>query len=398
MVELARYESNPLVDSSLFDPPEEGGKDYRFTDGNAAEDVPFRFIENHLYVPVVTDGIEHLWILDTGAGMSVISRAFADGLGLKTEGNLKGLGAGGTVDVGFAELPPFEVEGISFDSQKVAVIDMSELTRRLGIEIAGILGYDFLSRFVTKIDYANELVSFYDPESFTYTGRGTRLDAHIKESVFETSATLDGKHSGTWLFDIGAGMTHLDANYARREGYPEKSGALRMGHGAGNEYQLKVVRAESMELAGFELDRPGVSFAYGGTDTVFTADKLGILGNSVFRNFIVFVDYANEEVTLEKGEKFNQPWPEDRSGLNVGWTVDRGGVEVLYVSPDTPAERAGFEKGDILKSIDGAGIAPGDGVLVVREQFSAPPGTKYEIAVDRAGSEKKMGLTLADLY
>ncbi|MFC1800035.1 hypothetical protein ACFL2Z_03885, partial [Candidatus Eisenbacteria bacterium] len=68
-----------------------------------------------------------------------------------------------------------------------------------GIDVPGILGYDFLSRFVTKVDYANELVSFYDPDSFTYTGNGQELDVHIKDSVFETSATLDGEHSGTWL-------------------------------------------------------------------------------------------------------------------------------------------------------------------------------------------------------
>jgi hypothetical protein len=251
---------------------------------------------------------------------------------------------------------------------------------------------------VTKIDYAYELISFYDPESFTYTGGGTRLDAHIEEGVFETAATLDGRHSGTWLFDVGAGTTHLDGNYARREGYAGKNGVLRMGHGAGNEYQLKIVKGESMEFAGFALDEPDLSFSYGGTDTTFTADRLGIMGNSIFRNFIVYVDYANEQVILERGDRFNQPWPEDHSGLNVGWTVDHGGVEVIYVSPGTPAERAGFEKGDILKSVNGAVIEPEDGPLAVRKQLREAPGTTCEIVVDRAGSERELRLTLADLY
>jgi hypothetical protein len=266
------------------------------------------------------------------------------------------------------------------------------------VDIKGILGFDFLSRFVTKIDYANELVSFYDPETFAYAGSGSRLDAHIKESVFETSATLDGEHSGTWLFDIGAGVTHLDANYARREGYAEKKGVLRMGHGAGNEYQLKVIRGMSIEFGDFTLDRPLLTFGYGGTDTVFTADRLGIMGNSVLQNFILYVDYANEHVILEKGDRFNRPQPHDRSGLNVGWTEDHTGVEVLYVSPGTPAEAAGFEKGDILKSIDGAAIEPEADVLAVREQLRGPPGTTHEIAIDRAGSEKNLSIKLEDLF
>jgi hypothetical protein len=250
---VTHYVSNPAIDPALFEPPEQSTRDYEFTAGDAAEDLPLRFIENHLFIPVVVDGKERLWVLDTGAGMSVIDKAFADELGLVLEGDLKGVGAGGTVDVTFATLPPFELKGIRFDEQTVA--------------------------------------------------------------------TLDGEHSGVWLFDLGAGMTHLDGCYALREGYTERAGVLRMGHGAGNEYQLKAVKGDSMVFAGFTVREPDIRFAYGATDTVFTADRIGILGNSLFRNFVLYVDYGNERVILEKGERFNKPWPEDHSGLNVGWTA-----------------------------------------------------------------------------
>ena len=397
-IAIARYESNPDIDPALFEPPEEGGKDYRFTAGESAEDIPFRFVGNHLFIPVDVAGTERLWVIDTGAGMSVIDKAFADELGLDPEGDLKGRGAGGTVDASFASLPPFELKGISFDEQTMAVIDMSELIRRIGIDIAGILGFDFLSRFVTKVDYANELVSFYEPGSFEYTGGGALVDAHIEQGVFRVSATLDAVHSGTWLFDLGAGMTHLDGSYALREGYADENGVLAMGHGAGNEYQLKAVRADSIEIAGFRVYRPPVSFAYGGLDTVFTADRIGVLGNTLFRNFLMYIDYANEWVILERGEKFNQPWPEDHSGLSIGWTVERDGIEVLYVSPETPAERAGFEKGDILKSISGIDVEPEDGVIAVRKMLKDEPGVTHEIVVEREGRTKTMEITLAELY
>jgi predicted aspartyl protease len=397
-VSLTHYESNPAIEPGLFDPPEEAGKDYRFAAGDAAENMAFRFIGNHLFIPVTVEGKQDMWVIDTGAGMSVIDMAFAKELGLEVEGNLKGLGAGGTVDVGFAELPPFELEGISFDVQKVAVIDMAELVRRLGIEIAGILGFDFLSRFVTRIDYAAELISFYDPETFTYAGDGVTIDAHIDEGVFKTVATLDGDLSGTWLFDIGASSIHLEPAYALRQGYADMDGVLRMGHGAGNEYQVKGVRAQRFELGGFTLDRPLLSFRSGITDDTITSDKLGILGNSIFRNFVIHVDYARERVILEKGKRFNQPWPEDRSGLNVAWTPDHGAVEVLYISPGTPAERAGFEKGDVVISVDGEAIEPATGVLDVRDYLSGAPGITREILVDRRGKDKKIRIKLEDLY
>ncbi len=397
-INVTQYESKPDIDPALFEAPEEGGRDFEFTAGNSSENIPFRFVGNHLFIPVSVRGVERMWIIDTGAAMSVIDEAFADELGLDKEGNLKGVGAGGTVDLSFAVLPPYELKGISFGEQKVAVLDMAELIRRLGIDIAGILGFDFLSRFVTRVDYANELVSFYDPELFEYTGDGSAVDVHVDESLFRAPATLDGEHSGTWLCDIGAGTMHLDGRYALREGYADKHGVLRMAHGAANEYQIKIVKGERLEFAGFNLYEPTISFAYGGTDTVFTADRIGIIGNTVFRNFVVYVDYANERMMLEKGEKFDQPWSEDHSGLNIAWTVARDGVEVIYVSPDTPAEWAGFERGDVLKSVNGVPVEPADGVLSVRELLAEEPGTTHEVVIDRAGNENTVSLTLADLY
>ncbi len=397
-ITIALYESNPELDPAMFDPPEQAGRDFEFTAGDAAEDIPFEFIGNHLFIPVTVNGKEGLWVLDTGAGMSVITTKFAEELGLELEGNLTGVGAAGTVDVQFAKLPPFQVSGISFGGQTVAVIDMSELMRRFGIEVPGILGFDFLSRFVTRVDYANELVSFYDPDEFTYAGDGHELDVHMKESVFEASATLDGEHTGTWLFDLGAGMTHLDGVYALREGYAGRHGVLAKGHGAANESDLKAIKAERIDFAGFTVDDPPISFSYGGTDTVFTADRIGILGNTLFRNFVLYVDYANERVIVEKGERFNEPWPEDHSGLNFGWTVEWDAMEVLFVSPDTPADRAGFKKGDILVSVDGTGVDELDGVIGVRELFKQDPGTELEIGILRDGREKSVKMTLADLY
>ena len=288
---MTLYESNPEIDEAMFEPPGEGKRDYRFLSGTSAENIPFYFIENHLYIPVIINGRERIWILDTGAAVSVITKDFADELGLKPEGDMTGLGAGGTVQVSFTKLPKFQIANIEFDEQVAAVIDMSDLIRLLGPDVVGILGFDFLARFVTKIDYANELVSFYDPESYVYTGPGRELDIHLDQSVFETRAVLDGIHNGIWLFDIGAGSMSLNGAYAVREGYAARPGLIGQGHGAGNAFANKVVKCDSLQLAGYTIYNPRVSFHFGGTDTMFTADQIGVLGNNIFRNFIVYVDY-----------------------------------------------------------------------------------------------------------
>lgn len=395
-ITLSKYESNPEIDSTLFEPPGETTKDYQFVNGNKAENIPFKLIDNHLFMPAVVDCRERLWVLDTGASMSVVNAAFADELGLVRQGDMKGKGTGGTVKIEFATLPSLTVKGIKFDPQTVAVIDMSELTRLVGVDIAGILGYDFLSRFVTKIDYADELLSFYDPATFKYTGTGHELKMHVKGSVFTVDATLDGDHSGTWLFDLGASSTSLNAVYAIHNGYASRKGVLGLGHGAANYFNTKAVRCDSIDVAGYQIVHPVVGFHFGGVDTTAQSDEIGTLGNTLFRNFIVYADYADERLILEPGQNFNQSFPRDGSGLQF-ILGDNGEFEVLYASEGSPAAKAGLKKGDIIRSVNGIDVSYLEDLPALRAMLRAKPGTEYKFLVDRNGKEKKMKFKLKEL-
>jgi len=394
---IAQYVSNPDIDPSQFEPSGESKKDYRFVSGNSSENIPFRLIGNHIFVPVVVNCKERLWVLDTGASMSVLDQRFADSLGLESKGEIKGKGAGGSLDVSLRTMPPFTIQGIEFDEQATAVIDMSELIRLVGVDIVGILGFDFLSRFVTKVDYAKERLSFYDPETFEYKGDGRELGIHLKESVFYVEATLDGQYSGTWIFDLGAGSTSLEGPYAVLHGFAKKRGVESIGHGAFNAYPNKAIKGTTFELAGFKVDEPPISFSYGGTDTLSQSDNIGGLGNTLFRNFVLYCDYANEKVILEKGADFNKSFPEDNSGLKLTRT-ESDEISVFFVSPDTPAANAGFMTGDIVRSINGIDIGCFRDINAVRDMLMEEPGTQYTFVVDRGGQTKDMKLKLAYLY
>jgi membrane-associated protease RseP (regulator of RpoE activity) len=170
-----------------------------------------------------------------------------------------------------------------------------------------------------------------------------------------------------------------------------------IGRGAANAFPTKAVKGKSFELAGFTLDNPRVSFSYGGTDTTHRADRMGILGNSLFRNFVLYVDYSREKVVLEKGAQFNFQFPVNNSGLQLILDAEDN-VVTLFVSPDSPAEKAGFRKGDMLKSINGIEIGYFDTIVAIRELLTKKPGTEYKVVVSRDGQDKKLALTLAYLY
>ena len=139
----------------------------------------------------------------------MIDQDYANKLGLKTEGNIKAQGVDKVVDLSFVELPSFSITGIIFEGQKVAAFNLHML-KKWGLDAVGILGYDFLSRFVTKIDYANRRISFYDPNKFEYKNSGTIIDAPLRENMFYVPMTVDDMFSGLWLVDIGASSISLN--------------------------------------------------------------------------------------------------------------------------------------------------------------------------------------------
>jgi hypothetical protein len=76
-----------------------------------------------------------------------------------------------------------------------------------GRTVDGFLGYDFLSRFIVEIDYANRWVSVRDPNGFRYSGTSEVIPIEItRGNIFiSTYLTLPVRKraSGTFMVDTG---------------------------------------------------------------------------------------------------------------------------------------------------------------------------------------------------
>ncbi len=392
-------ETNVDIDPALFDPPADDARDYVFTNGGSSVDVPFQFIERHIFLPVVVDCRESLWVLDSGASASVIDRGYAESLGLELSGEIKGQGAGNTVDVAFATLPPFSISGIEFEEQQIAVIELAGLFKSTSdLEILGILGYDFLSRFVTRVDYANEVLTFHEPSEFEYEGEGAVLDAPLSDNLFSVEATVDGVHGGRWMLDLGAGGMMFHAPYAKEHDLASREGIYGVGFGAGGRIMHYQSKYETVEFGGHTVEKPHISMA--GYDEeaggAFAGhERIGNLGNTLFRHFVLYLDYENQQVIVEKGDDFGAEFPWDRSGLQL-WRPDEA-VVVLYVSPGTPADAAGFQEGDTVFSINDIDVDHFGGLLSLRAMLREEAGTEYLFDVERDGKRKELRLVLRDL-
>ncbi len=400
IMQITNLETNVPIDPSIFEPPAEQVADFKFANGYSAENIPFRFIEDHIFFEVKIRGERSLWALDTGAGATVLESGFAEKLGLEPMGQLKGQGAGSVVDVSFTTLPVFSLPGIEFAEQKVAMINLGWLfSEWMDLDVAGILGFDFASRLVTKIDYANQLISFYHPDHFKYDGPGVIIDAPISQTNhLQLPVTIDGKYGGMWRLDTGAGGMWFHYPFAQKHGFLDRPGVYGMSAGAGGSGRHLNVQFKTMEFAGWTIENPVIAIPLGKGEGAFADEALtGNIGNSLLRHFVIYLDYTHEKVIVEKGQDFGRTFPRNNSGLQIKKRQD-GDLEVMFVPKGTPASKAGFQAGDIIRSVNGIDVRYLGGLLAVKEMLREKPGTKYEIEVIREGKAKKLKLVLKDLY
>lgn len=152
-----------LFQTSLFGNAQESKKlvssaDLQFASGQSASRIPFERVGNFVYLRARVNDSEPLWfLLDTGATASYFDAERAKALGLGQDNSIK---------------------GASLDFSGVKLLNQNFSLQRLGFWIYnghaadGLLGYDFISRFVIEIDYVNNTISLHEPNSYKYSGSG----------------------------------------------------------------------------------------------------------------------------------------------------------------------------------------------------------------------------------
>ncbi len=398
---------NGDVSPHLFLRPDERVSTRSMPDLSSPVEIPFQFVENFIQIDVEINGSPpRSFILDTGAGMSVIDQKFAEELGLDLQGELEAVGAGpGTATYSLTRIGNVRVGTLSLEEMTFAAMPLGWTSKLSGLDWYGILGYDFLSRFVVEIDFESEMLRLFNPVGFLYEGPGDEIPLMIDDNHPRIYASLEeGEHDspgfrraeGIFTIDTGhSGSLTINRGFAEANNFPSAerpSIEAPGGHGLGGEIKARISRVGALRLGRFQVHEPITAFSRDETGILAASELAGVIGNEILRRFRVVLDYRGKRLILEPGPAFDEEFEFNTIGAWFRAEDSEFRTLLVYrtISP-SPASEAGIREGDRIVGYEGEKMnAENFKKLISR---SATPGMRFRITLQRRGKEFERVLT-----
>jgi predicted aspartyl protease len=388
---VEQLDINPAVDVSFFYKPRETAAEVKYAGPNKSLHVPVDVAGNRVFVKARVNGSEPAWfMLDTGAETSVITREFATKLGLRSQGAMSTIGSGGSANMSLLKDVVFGLPGVDVPSKTVAVLDFSQLLPSLGHDMAGLLGYDVISRFVLRIDYQNEIIGLSDPNSFKYSGTGIEIPLGFTGNYPQIAVkiVLTGRSpiETMAIIDTGANNLLLTTQFVELHKVLSAVGKTvpkpTLGVGGGSD--AVQGRISAIQIGPYTLKEPVALLMQGENGGMSNSSFGANVGAAILSRFVSTFDYERRQLFLEPSSNFTAPFPVDGSGLQLLHEgKDFKTIRVDGVQSDSPAAAAGIQKGDIITEIDGRSASSLN--LDQIEQLLEDNGRSYRLTLQRSG-------------
>lgn len=375
-------------------------------------EIPFDLENDFIVIPILLNSTVPLrFIVDTGAENTVLlDRTVTDLLEVSYRRTFKIRGA--DVD---RELTAYLATGVNMRladrllarNRTVLVLDENyfNFERITGTNIHGIIGADFLMRFVVEFDFKRQLMILHEPGKFRARRRMVEIPSvfirnrpYLKTSI---GVLRDSTTQRRLLLDTGAGLSLLMHTYAdsNRLDLPEQTIPTHIASGLGGKMSGSVGRSRVVRLADRRLSNVITYFQE--IDTVgaqFLNGREGILGNRLLKRFNVTIDYTRQRVYFRaEGRRWKEKFTYDRSGISLLAGGDNlRKYSVSDIVPGSPADRAGVKVRDRLRAINGinTGLLTLEGII---RKLEGKPGKRIKLRIYRKGRLQDITFRLEDL-
>lgn len=269
--------------------------------------VPMSLINDRPVIELKINGKNEplKFVLDTGSGISVISRETAEKLKIKTVargGLARAIGGDGKFEIVYGFIKKVEIGEADITNVPVYIREFHDKNQN----IDGYIGLSLVSKFLTTIDYGN--LTFALTEKKTLENQKTEnensaLPLRLTSSGFLSGEVrLEGVESPlNFIVDTGASISVISKNIA----------GLDEVRGFASEEKLRVIGAAGITENVSLFLLPRITFGSHSREQIKAValdldiineaagfEQTGILGGNFLKNYILTFDFQNSRITF----------------------------------------------------------------------------------------------------
>ncbi|MFW5804689.1 MAG: retropepsin-like aspartic protease, partial [bacterium] len=192
---------------------------FEFAEDKKKVVIDIEIYNNLIVIPVTLNNKVPLkFILDTGIRTAILTdKIITDILQVTYDRKIavQGPGDGRVVEAYVVNNVSLTLPGINGSGQAILVLeeDYLQLSRNLGTEVHGILGYELFSRFVIDINYKGKYITLYKKQFFEPKRKYIGIPISIEDTKPYINANVLFKNGysihGKFLIDTGASHAML---------------------------------------------------------------------------------------------------------------------------------------------------------------------------------------------
>ncbi len=332
--------------------PREAPRPGRTTLGAPLVIVPAATIGNYLIVEARWDRHgPYRFLVDTGSSTTIVTPALAARYPAKNVPpealpRVRVRSASGeTTVLPSTTLRRLELGEARFEDVQVLVHDFSEISNHLGVKIDGLLGFPLFRETVLTLDYPKSRL-LLQPRHPAPLHPGVIIPFNNERRIPFITLAL-GDQNFTALIDSGsdAPLTLNLAGLAADFEILPRPGTL-IGTLTGDHLQHVGRWRAPLELGEYVIPRPIVD----------VTDAFSLLGGGILRYFTVTFDQERNRVTFHRETRGQVVLPPKRSS-GLSFSKLPAYWRVASVVPDSPAQLAGVQTGDLVTRINDQPVA-----------------------------------------